>query len=137
MNRAERRFRTQKIAEKRFRQLYCDYHGTPNAWFFSRYDETERVKAKGMCSRRRDSWRCRCDYCLGRVFLKQSISDQNFKEQIEEAEVNFPPANVLDTGSAGPYDWQHEKWDLYVCPWKNYWRNAFHHPKVKLKHNGR
>lgn len=138
MDRAERRFRTQKIAEKRFRQLYCDYHGTPNAWFYRRYDEAERAKAKGMCRRRRDSWRCRCDYCLGRVFLKQSIADQNFRDQMEEAEANFPPPNVLDSSSVGPYDWDHEKWELYVCPWnKGIWRNAFHHPKVKLKHNGR
>ena len=137
MGRAERRFRTQKIAEKRFRQLYCDYHGTPNAWFYRRYNETERAKAKGMCRRRRDSWRCRCDYCLGRVFLKQSIADQNFREQVEEVEIRFPLPNVLDSSSVGLHDWDHEKWNLYVCPWRSCWRNAFHTSKVKLKHNGR
>jgi len=140
MDRAERRSRTEKIAEKRFRQLYCDYHGTPNAWFYRRYDEEERAKAKGKCRNRRDSWRCRCDYCLGGLILKQGVADQNFREQLEDAaNLSMPLPNVQDAGSVGPYDWGHELWELDVCPWRGFWScgDSFHHPKKKIKNNGK
>jgi len=140
MDRAERRFRTNNIAEKRFRQLYCNYHGTPEAWFYRRYKEEERAKIKGKCKTSRDSWRCRCDYCLGIVLLKQSIADQDFREQLEDvANLRVSLPEVLDASGVSAYEWRHERWDLYICPWRRYWSlgNNFHHPKKKLRYNGK
>lgn len=139
MNRAERRFRTEKIAKKRFRQLYCAYHGTPEAWFYRAYNLEEQSKKYGQCRDRRYSWRCRCNYCQGGIFLNQSIAEQNFRDQLEEAvQLSMPFPNVLDASSVGPYDGEHElSWR--VCPWSRCWRtpDTFHHPKQKIRSDGR
>jgi len=74
MNRSERRYRTEKIARKRFSQAYCDYNGKPNAWFLKKYTEQEQKIAKGKCRERLKTWRCRCSYCIGGKFLRDKRS---------------------------------------------------------------
>mgnify|MGYP000954953054 CR=1 FL=1 len=136
MNKAERRSRTEKIAKKRFRRLYCNYHGTPENWLFYRKSQKDRDVLYGKCRNGVNSWRCRCEYCLGRVFRAQSIADLNFREGLQDAmelNISFSMAfpNVLDPSSTGPYDWGHEKWHLQVCPWPSAWNmgNRFHNQK--------
>lgn len=144
MNRAERRHRIEKIANKRFRQLYCAYHGTPEAWFYRVYDKIEQAKKIGQCKDRQYSWRCRCDYCLGGVQRKQDIADQNFRDQYDEsvdigANIKSPPPKIPDGSGVGLFDYGHELWDIFVCPWPKSWNmgNRFHHPKINFKHNGK
>jgi hypothetical protein len=138
MDRAERRYRTEKIAKKRFRRLYCNYHGTPEAWLYYRRTQKDIDTLYGMCRSGVQSWSCRCDYCMGSVLRAQSIADHNFREGLIEADemcnrLCMPLPNVQDSSSVGPYDWRHEMWDLHVCPWPRSWSlgDRFHHPKVK------
>lgn len=131
MKRAKRRFDTRKIAERRFREQYCNYHGSPENWFYKRYDKKEQARKKGQCKDRIYSWRCRCEYCLGGLYLKQSVSDHNFREQLEEIDMPFLFPNVLDGGSSGIFDGGHELWYIQVIPWNRFWRNNSHHPKIK------
>jgi hypothetical protein len=44
MNKAERIFRTNRIAKNRFRQLYCNHSGTPKAWFYRGDDKKKQEK---------------------------------------------------------------------------------------------
>jgi len=134
MNRAERRFRTRIVAEKRFRQLFCGYHGTPESWFFRRYNAQEQARKKGQCKDRRYSWRCRCEYCLGGNQRKQDIADQDFRDQYEESvnnglNIESPPPKIPDGSGVGLFVYRHELWDIFVCPWPRSWNmgNRFHH----------
>lgn len=134
MKRAERRYKTQKIAEKRFRQLYCNYHGTPERWFYKVYTEKEQKIQFGKCRHKMYSFNCRCDYCLGGKQRKEDIADQNFRDQYEECvlmniEIKHSPPKIPDGSSVGLFDFGHEKWDIFVCPWPRSWSmgNRFHH----------
>lgn len=131
MNRSERRYRTWKKAIKRFRFLYCGFHGTPEQWFFRANKKTQE-KRFGQCRDRAYSWRCRCDYCLGKIFRNQSISDLNFRDQLLECisdknKILMAIPNVLDESSVGPFTSESEIWQIRVCPWKHNSSDEFHH----------
>lgn len=121
MNKGERRNRTAKIADKRFRQLYCNYHGTPERWFY-RADKKKQAKRKGQCRDRIYSWRCRCEWCRGGSILKQDIADLELMEGLDEAlhmntKIN-QSVHRINYGIGNTYlDWQHELWFMFVKPY--------------------
>jgi hypothetical protein len=130
MNRAERRHRTEKIAKKRFKKLYCGFCGTPENWFH-KMPKIKQQRAYGFCRNHGKGWACRCEYCFGGLFLKKSVSDLNFQEGIKESlkeKILQPIPNVCDASSVGPYDQKHEYWHRCLKPWSKIWdADSKHH----------
>jgi hypothetical protein len=122
MNRAERRNRTEKIAKKRFRSLYCNHHGTPEKWFFRVYDETEQARNYGRCRDRIYSWRCRCEWCRGGMIVKQDIADFEYMEGLSEAldldtRILQPIYRTRGVTNDSALDADHEYWWMFVKPY--------------------
>lgn len=143
MDRGIRRVRAEKIAKKRFRRMYCGYHGTPEAWFYRVFSEKDQLAAWGKCRKSTKTYQCRCEWCLGKVNLKKTIADQNFLEQLEEAveagnDPGIPFHYVLDASSVGPYFGIHEWYGITLIPWPRAWNmsSRFHHPKLRIRCQG-
>jgi hypothetical protein len=130
MNRCERRYRTQKIAKKRFQEVYCGYNGKPTKWFL-RYSKKEQEKCIGKCRNRITIWRCKCEWCLGSVVKLEEISNINFNESLNDAirdkkDFRFLMSNKIEKTKAthadiravcdGGYHWP---WSLKALPKKS------------------
>lgn len=136
MNRAERRYRTEKIANKRFLSAYGYGHGTPATWFYYRADKREQRKRYGQCRNERPAFSCRCDRCYGWVQKRKDVADFDFYYQYHDA---IDDGYIMkDTGPEKPRAWSiglfddgHEMWDIYINPVPRAWSmsDRFHHPK--------